>query len=80
MRKKSSIFLLLALAATTKEEIPLAIGCLGIWYAVRKGRRSAGLAIFALGLGATLVNVLVVIPHFSASGVSPFAGRYAQVG
>ena len=28
------------LAFTTKEEIPLAIGCLGIWYAVRKGHRA----------------------------------------
>jgi uncharacterized membrane protein len=68
------------LAFTTKEEIPLAVGCLGIWYAVRKGRRLAGLAIFAIGLSVTLFDFLYVIPHFSPSGVNPFAGRYAEVG
>jgi uncharacterized membrane protein len=68
------------LAASTKEEIPAAVGCLGIWYAVRKSRWIGGLAIFALGVTATLVNFLVIIPHFSPSGVDPFAGRYQQVG
>ena len=69
-----------ALAATTKEEIPVAVGCLGIWYAIARGRRRSGAAIFALGLAATLVNFLVVIPHFSPSGENLFAGRYAAVG
>ena len=68
------------LAASTKEEIPLAVGFLGIWYGARSGRRAVGATIFALGLAGTLVDVLVIIPHFSATGVSPFAGRYAQVG
>jgi uncharacterized membrane protein len=68
------------LACTTKEEIPLAVGCLGIWYAVRKGRRLFGLSVFAVGLGLTLFNFLWVIPHFSAAGVNPFADRYAGVG
>jgi uncharacterized membrane protein len=68
------------LACTTKEEIPLAVGCLGIWYAVRKGRRPFGLGVFAAGLGLTLFNFLWVVPHFSPTGVDPFAGRYAAVG
>jgi uncharacterized membrane protein len=68
------------LAATTKEEVPLAVGCLGIWYAVRKGRRLFGLGVFAVGLAVTLFNFLWVIPHFSPSGVDPFAHRYAGVG
>jgi uncharacterized membrane protein len=68
------------LACTTKEEIPLAVGCLGIWYAVRKGRRLFGLSVFAAGLGITLFNMLWVIPHFSATGASPFADRYTGVG
>jgi uncharacterized membrane protein len=67
-------------AASTKEEIPLAVGCLGIWYAVSHGRRLAGAAIFALGLAGTLVDFLVVIPHFAPAGVSPFQNRYAGVG
>jgi uncharacterized membrane protein len=68
------------LAATTKEEIPLAIGCLGIWYGVRKGRRLVGGSVFALGLSLTLFNFLFVIPHFSPSGTDPFVGRYQMVG
>jgi uncharacterized membrane protein len=68
------------LAASTKEEIPLAVGCLGIWYAVRKGRRLFGLAVFGVGLALTLFDFLYVIPHFSPSGVDPFAGRYGDVG
>lgn len=68
------------LAFTTKEEIPLAVGCLGIWYAVRKGRWLFGLGVFAAGLGVTLFNMLWVIPHFSATGASPFADRYSGVG
>jgi uncharacterized membrane protein len=68
------------LAATTKEEIPLAIGCLGIWFAVRKGRRLAGGTIFVLGASLTLFNFLWVIPHFSPSGTNPFVGRYQDVG
>jgi uncharacterized membrane protein len=68
------------LACTTKEEIPLAVGCLGVWYAVRKGRRLFGLSVFAIGLAVTLFNLLWVIPHFSPSGVDPFVGRYRAVG
>lgn len=68
------------LAATTKEEIALAVGGLGIWYAIRRNRRRIGLAIFGVGLGWTLINLLVVIPHYTPSGQLPFAGRYADVG
>jgi len=68
------------LAASTKEEMPLAVGCLGIWYAVRKGGRRFGLGVFAVGLGLTFFNFLWVIPHFSPSGANPFAGRYVAVG
>jgi uncharacterized membrane protein len=68
------------LAASTKEEIPLAVGCLGIWYAVRTGRRLFGLSVFGAGLAISLFNFLWVIPHFSPSGTDPFAGRYRAVG
>jgi uncharacterized membrane protein len=68
------------LAFTTKEEIPLAIGCLGIWYAVRRGRRMFGASVFAVGLAFTLFNFLWVIPHFSPTGADPYAGRYRAVG
>jgi uncharacterized membrane protein len=68
------------LACTTKEEIPLAVGCLGIWYAVRKGRRLFGLSVFGIGLALTLFNFVWVIPHFAPHGRNPFAGRYTAVG
>lgn len=68
------------LAFATKEEIPLAVGCLGIWYAVRKGRRLFGLGVFAAGLVVTAFDFLWVIPHFSPSGVDPYVGRYTAVG
>jgi uncharacterized membrane protein len=68
------------LAATTKEEIPLAVGCLGIWYAFRRGHRLFGLSVFAAGLTVTLFDLLWVIPHFSATGIDPFVGRYRAVG
>jgi uncharacterized membrane protein len=68
------------LAFTTKEEIPLAVGCLGIWYAVRKGRRLFGLGVFGAGLAVTAFNFLWVIPHFSPTGADPYAGRYGAVG
>lgn len=67
-------------AFTTKEEIPLAVGCLGIWYAVRRGRRLFGFSAFAVGLTVTLLNLLWVIPHFSGGGGDPFADRYRTVG
>jgi len=68
------------LACTTKEEIPLAVGCLGIWYAIRRGRRLFGFGVFAVGLCITLFNFLWLIPHFSPSGTEPFAHRYTAVG
>jgi uncharacterized membrane protein len=75
------LFTLFALlAASTKEEIPLAVGCLGIWYAVRSGKRLTGLTIFAAGLALTIVDFLVVIPHYARTGIDPFAARYSGVG
>jgi uncharacterized membrane protein len=68
------------LAFTTNEVVPLAVGFLGIWYAVRKRRRAVGLSIFGVGLAVTLFDFLWVIPHFSPRGVNPFADRYRAVG
>jgi uncharacterized membrane protein len=68
------------LAVSTKEEIGAAVACLGIWYAVRTGQRWVGAAIFVAGMAVSLVDFLVIIPHFSPSGIDPFAGRYGHVG
>lgn len=67
-------------AVSTKEEIGAAVACLGIWYAVRKGRWRPGCVILALGLAITAVDFLVIIPHYSTSGINPFSARYSNVG
>jgi len=68
-----------ALAALTKEEIPLVIAGMGVWYALsRRGLREGG-AIAAIGVGLTAVALGVVIPHFDA-GTSAFYGRYGALG
>jgi len=68
------------LAAASKEELPLVVGCLGIWYGLSRRRPIVGSAIFATGVAATAVDFLYVIPHFSPNGANPFAGRYAALG
>jgi uncharacterized membrane protein len=66
-------------AATTKEEIPLVVGLLGLWYGKRSGRWRFGLPVFAVGLGLTVIDFFVVIPHYL--GDSTFFGdRYTAVG
>ncbi|HEY2371490.1 MAG TPA: DUF2079 domain-containing protein [Gaiellaceae bacterium] len=68
------------LAVMCKEEIAAAIGCLGIWYAIRKGHRAVGATICVVGLAISAFEFAVVIPHFAKGGVDPFAYRYAAVG
>lgn len=68
------------LAATTKEEIAAAVGGLGLWYAVRRGRRRTGLVVFGLGVTLSFAILAVVIPHLAPDGAQPFADRYSDVG
>jgi uncharacterized membrane protein len=68
------------LAVSTKEEIGAAVGILGLWYASRTWRWATGLTIYALGTAVSVVDFLVVIPHFSSNAFHPFAARYADVG
>lgn len=68
------------LAISTKEEVAASVGCLGVWYAVRKKRRFTGGIIFVTGVAVSVVDFLVVIPHYTAADVNPFRGRYAEVG
>jgi uncharacterized membrane protein len=64
------------LAATTKEEVALVVTGFGVWYALARGRRSAGAAIAALGIVASAIAVWVVVPHYHG-GASPYASRYS---
>jgi uncharacterized membrane protein len=68
------------LAALTKEEIPLVIAGMGIWYALSRRRYRAGGAIAVFGAALALVFVEVVLPHFGTGGSSDFYARYAAVG
>ena len=69
-----------ALACLTKEQIGLVVAVMGLWYALRPGRRRAGLAIAVAGTVVSLVAVAVVVPHFAPGGGSPFESRYDAVG
>ena len=70
----------LALAVLTKEELPLVVAGLGVWYALARGQRVAGalLAIGGVALGAFYLGV--VIPHFREGAAPAFYERYDAVG
>ena len=67
-------------ACLTKEEIGLVVAVMGLWYALRPGRRWAGAAIACGGVLVTVIAFAIVIPHYSISGASRFEGRYSAVG
>jgi uncharacterized membrane protein len=68
------------LAALAREEIPLVIAGLGVWYALSRRRWLEGGAIMLAGLAWTAVAAQVVIPHFNHGSESSFYGRYDAVG
>ena len=68
------------LAAMTREEIPLVIAGLGLWYALSRRRWLTGATIAFAGLAASAIAVQVVIPHFNHGSKSSFYGRYDAVG
>ena len=68
------------LAALTKEEIPLVIAALGVWYAIAKGRRLAGTVIAVAGTATTALWLGALIPHFREGAEPAFYGRYDAVG
>jgi hypothetical protein len=70
----------LALAALTKEEVPLVIAGLGIWFALARGRRLAGAAIAVVGTALSVVFLTVVMPYFRDGDSPAFYDRYDAVG
>lgn len=68
------------LACLTKEQVPLAVAALGVWYAFAHGRRRAGAVIAAAGVAVAVLAIEIVIPHFAPAGSSAFEGRYREVG
>ena len=69
-----------ALAALTKEEIPLVIAAMGIWYALSRKRYRIGGAIAVLGAVATAISVRLVLPHYNEGASSSFYDRYGALG
>jgi uncharacterized membrane protein len=70
----------LGLAALTKEEVPLVVAGLGLWYALARGHRLVGAAIVAAGTALTLFFLTVVMPHFRGGDSPAFYDRYDAVG
>jgi uncharacterized membrane protein len=69
-----------ALAALTKEEIPLVLAGMGVWYAVSRKQWVAGGTIAAIGVVLTAVSVELVLPHFNEGASSAFYKRYGALG
>ncbi len=69
-----------ALACATKEQIGLVVAAMGLWYALRPGRRRVGIAIAAVSATAAILAVTIVVPHFAPGGSYRFEGRYRGVG
>jgi uncharacterized membrane protein len=70
----------LALASLTKEEVPLAVAGLGLWFALARGERLAGGAIAVAGAALTAFSLKVVMPHFHGGAAPAFYDRYDSVG
>ncbi len=67
------------LAMLSKEDIPLVVAGIGVWYAVRRGHRVAGGTIAVVGVAWTAVALWVIVPQFG-TGTNPFYGRWESVG
>lgn len=69
-----------AIALTAKEDVALIVVPFGIWVAWRLRAPRQGLSMAGLGIGAFLLNFLVLLPHFSPTGSPVYAGRYSKYG
>ncbi len=67
-------------ASLCKEEISLVLAGFGLWYAVSRRNRVAGVTIAAAGAVWAGIAIGVVIPHFNAGQTSDFYTRYSEVG
>lgn len=70
----------LLLAALSREEMPLVVGALGVWYALAKSRRVAGALVALAGAASSAIAFGVVMPYFREGTESAFFGRYETVG
>jgi uncharacterized membrane protein len=68
------------LAALTKEEIPLVIAGMGLWYALSRRRIAVGVGIAVVGAALTAISIGLVLPHFNHGASSQFYDRYGALG
>jgi uncharacterized membrane protein len=68
------------LAALTKEEIPLVIAGIGLWYAISRRRVAVGAIVVVAGALLTAISIGFVMPHFNNGASSQFYERYGALG
>ena len=68
------------LAALTKEEIPLVIAGMGLWYAVSRRRWRGWRRDRGRWRVLTAISVEIVMPHFNEGASSSFYQRYGALG
>jgi uncharacterized membrane protein len=68
------------LACMTREEMPLVVAGMGVWYALTRKKWAFGLGVAAAGLALTAVIVTFVTPHFRHGAPLSFYGRYKDIG
>jgi uncharacterized membrane protein len=68
------------IACTTREEMPLIVAGMGVWYALTRRKWAFGLGVGVAGLALTALIVTVVTPHFRHGAPLSFYGRYKDVG
>ena len=64
------------LAMATKEEIGLVVAMMGLWIWWRHRDRTVGLTTAVLGVGWSLICVLVIMRHFGHGHDSPYCARF----
>jgi uncharacterized membrane protein len=68
------------IACFTREEMPLIVAGMGLWYAISRRKWAFGLGVAAAGLALTAIIVTFVTPHFRHGAPLTFYGRYKDVG
>jgi len=71
--------LLVILIMSTKEDMPLLVGMMGLYALIWERERSAGLVTIAAAAAWFIVAVFVIIPHYTLGGQSQYLDRYADV-
>jgi uncharacterized membrane protein len=69
-----------ALALLCGELVGLTVAGLGIWFAIRSGRRLAGLMIAVIGVAWTAICLMVLIPTFNDDRSSRYYSLFESVG